>query len=327
MMNIGKTRNRGVELSITSYNIQNKNFIWSTTLNLSHNKNKVVKLADATFFEQRSGWNSSSDYNDSDYLIEDGASLGQMYGYIYDGIYEVNQFDYNSSTGKYTLKADEVGISGVDIQPGYYRYKKVADDGNKDITTKDKQVIGNAQPSLFGGIMNNFTYKNFDLNIFFNFSIGNDVYNANRMFADNLVPKYRNSMTYAKDRFRFVDDNGTDLRNDPAALAAFNQRKRVASVQGVGANMKFHSLYVEDGSFLRINNITLGYTLPKKLLNKIFVKNLRVYTSIYNLHTFTSYTGYDPEVNTNPNSGLTPGIDWGAYPRALSFVFGANLTF
>lgn len=325
MMNIGKTRNRGVEVSLTSFNIQNKDFTWTTTLNLSTNDKKVVQLAGKPFFEQRTGWNG--DFNDTDYLIEEGSPLGQMYGYVYDGIYTVDQFDYDAATEKYTLKADEVGISDIDVQPGHYKYKKVADDGNKDITTADKTVIGKANPKLFGGLTNNFTYKGFDLSIFLNFSYGNDVYNANRMFSDNLVPKYRNSMTSANDRFTFIDANGNNLMNNPTALAALNQGKTVASVQGVGTNMRFHSLYVEDGSFLRINNITLGYTLPKKILSKAYIKNLRLYGSVYNLHTFTNYSGYDPEVDTNPNSGLTPGVDWGAYPRALSFVFGANITF
>lgn len=321
--NIGETRNRGIEFSVTTYNIQNKDFTWTTSFNIAANRNKVMKLADSDQIEWKSGWNG--DFNDADYLLAVGQPLGQMYGYEYDGIYTVDQFDYVN--GQYVLKAGETSIEGVAVQPGYFRYKNQNPDEDNMINSKDKKVIGKASPKFFGGINNNFTYKGFDLSIFLNFSVGNDIYNANRMFADNLTPKLRNSMTYAKDRFTFIDAAGNNLHGNPTALAQLNEGKTMASVQGVGSNMKFHSLYVDDGSFLRINNITFGYTIPKKLLRKASIQNLRVYASGYNLYTFTKYKGYDPEVNTNPNQNLTPGVDWGAYPRALSFVFGLNLTF
>ena len=323
LKNVGETKNTGFEFSVTTYNIQNKDFTWSTSFNIATNKNKVVKLADASYLEWKSAWNG--DFNDIDYLIAEGQPLGQMYGYEYDGIYTVDQFDFVN--GEYKLKAGEIAIEGVNVQPGYYKYKNQNPDEDNMINSKDKKVIGRATPDFFGGITNNFTYKGFDLSIFLNFSVGNDIYNANRMYGDNLTPKLRNSMTYAKDRFTFIDGTGNNLHGDPAALAKLNEGKRIASVQGVGSNMKFHSLYIDDGSFLRINNITLGYTVPRALLRKASIQSLRIYASGYNLHTFTKYKGYDPEVNTNSNKGLTPGIDWGAYPRALSFVFGLNLTF
>lgn len=323
--NIGETRNTGFEFSITSHNIQNRDFSWSTSFNIATNKNKVVKLADASYIEWKAQWNTADNFNDTDYLIAEGQSLGQMYGYEYDGLYTVDQFDYIN--GKYVLKDGEVALEGVAVQPGYYKYKNQNQGEDNVVNTKDKKVIGNATPDFFGGITNNFSYKNFDLSIFLNFSVGNDVYNANKMFADNLNSNYRNGMSRANDRFTFIDASGNNLAGNPTALAKLNEGKEIASVKGVGSNMKFHSMYVEDGSFLRINNVTVGYTVPTSLLKKVYIQNLRVYASGYNLHTFTKYKGYDPEVNTNPNMNLTPGVDWGAYPRAISYIFGLNMTF
>jgi hypothetical protein len=138
--------------------------------------------------------------------------------------------------------------------------------------------------------------------------------------------KYKNSLDIAASRFTHIDENGHDVFNDPDKLAEINRGKTLASVNG-SSNLEFHSDYVEDGSFIRFTNITLGYSLSKKLLNKASIQNFRLYATAYNLWTITKYSGYDPEVNTRPNGGLTPGIDWGAYPRAFSAVIGCNLTF
>ena len=127
-------------------------------------------------------------------------------------------------------------------------------------------------------------------------------------------------------RFTVINTEGEYIMNDPIQLTAVNQGHDYVSVEG-SSNLFFHSGYVEDGSFLKINNISLGYTLPKSLTRKVKLSNVRFYATGYNLYTFTKYSGYDPEVNTYSNKGLTPGIDWGAYPSAVSFVFGANITF
>ena len=195
------------------------------------------------------------------------------------------------------------------------------------ITEEDRTIIGNANPKLYGGLTNNFTWKGFDLSVFLNFSIGNKIYGANQMYYTKFNNRWRNTLKdKALDRFTVMNDKGEYIFDDPEQLAAVNKDRHYVSIDG-SSNLSFHSGYVEDGSFLKINNISLGYTLPKSLVTKIKLSNVRFYATGYNLHTFTKYSGYDPEVNTCANNGLTPSIDWGAYPSAISVVFGANISF
>ncbi len=324
MRNIGKTRNRGIEVLINTQNIATKNFSWDTSLNFSHNKNKVIALADTDYFTERSGWANDSEFNDDDYIIEIGKAMGNMYGYKLDGkgIYMVDEFYWSDDDNGYILKgSDEYD---KDIQPGSWKFQDI--DGVPGITSDDKTVIGNANPDLIGGIVNNFTYKGFDLSIGFNFQIGGNVYNANKMYFTKMNNKHRNSLSNAARRFTYIDETGRNVFSDPEKLAAINANASYASIDG-SANLALHSGYIENASFLRLNNVTFGYTLPQALTQKFYVNNLRFYASVYNLLTITGYSGYDPEVNNKPNGGLTPGVDWGAYPRSMSFVFGANLTF
>ncbi|OKZ04574.1 MAG: SusC/RagA family protein [Bacteroides sp. 41_26] len=329
MKNVGETRNRGIEVSINTINIRNKNFTWESNLNFAHNKNKIVALADADYFTERSGWSTVSEFNDDDYIIAVGQSMGQMYGYQLDGkgIYMVEDFHWdntaNSGNGGYVLNG-EGNSYDASIQPGYWKFKDT--DGVKGITSDDKTVIGNATPDIIGGFINNFTFKGFDLSIGLNFQIGGDVYNANKMYFTKMNNKNRNSLANAAERFTYIDGTGANVFKDPEKLAILNRNANYASIEG-SSNLAFHSGYVEDASFLRLNNVTFGYTFPKTWLKKAYISNLRVYASAYNLFTITGYSGYDPEVNTKPNGGLTPGVDWGAYPRSLSFVFGLNLSF
>lgn len=323
--NVGETRNRGIEFSLTSTNIRTKNFTWETNLNLAHNQNKIKKLTDVDYFTSRSGWVGTSEFNDDDYIVQVGSQLGSMYGYKLQGLYTVNDFNYDAEQKKYILK-DKIAYDGSNYpKPGSWKFADV--DGDGSITTADKTIIGNANPDVIGGITNNFSYKGFDLSIAFNFQIGGDVYNANRMYFTKMNNRRRNSLSMSADRFTYIDSQtGENIFNNPERLAAVNQGKSMASIDGSSV-LKFHSGYIEDASFLRLNNITFGYTLPKSLLKKAYIDNLRLYASAYNLFTITGYSGFDPEVNTKPNGGLTPGVDWGAYPRSLSFVFGLNLSF
>lgn len=330
MKNIGKTENKGAEFTLNTVNIRNGNsgFEWTTSFNISMNRNKVVALADADFFTRRSGWVGTSEFNYDDYIVRVGESLGQMYGYKLAGIYTADDFkEYNpSATGnnpKYILKDGVAHNSAAYPSPGSWKFEDTNKDGKID--EDDMTVIGNANPDFFGGITNTFTYKGFDLTIFCNFSFGNQVYNANKMYYTKTNLRLRNSLDFVNDRFTYIDADGTKVA-ELEDLARINQGRNFAGVSG-SANLLFHSGYVENGSFFRINNITLGYTFPEKWMSKVKVSTLRIYASVYNLHNFTSYSGYDPEVNVRPNGGLTPGIDWGAYPRSLSFVFGANIAF
>ncbi len=323
MKNIGKTRNRGIEISLTTYNIRTKDFEWVTNFNISANKNKVIALAESDYFTEKSLW-SKGDFNEEDYYFAVGQPTGQMYGYVDDGIYTVEDFNFDPVSKTYTPEAGLVYDEGNVPQPGSWKYKDTSGDGK--ITSDDKEVIGNANPDCFGGMTNTFTYKDFDFSFMLSYQIGNEVYNANRMYFSKLTNKGRNVLEDSSNRFTYIDGNGDNVLTDPVKLAALNQGKIMAAVNP-SSTLKLSSYFVEDGSFLKLSNITLGYTLPKPLVKKVGINNLRIYATAYNLLTLTGYSGYDPEVNTKPNGGLTPGIDWGAYPRAYSFVGGLNLTF
>ena len=182
-------------------------------------------------------------------------------------------------------------------------------DDNLQINDADKVAIGNGQPKHTGGFTNNFTYKNFDLNIFMTWSYGNDILNANRMIFENPSSKQNTNMfaTYVN---RWTESN------------PYSDMPR-AKAQGAG---EYSSLYVEDGSFLKLKNITLGYNFKPKTLHPLHISSARVYVSAENIATISSYSGSDPEVSTR-NSVLTPGFDWSAYPRAFNLSLGLNVTF
>lgn len=324
VINAGETENKGIDLTINSTNIMTKDFTWNTAVTLSHNKNSVKKLTG----EDVQLWEASFGYNQNTHIIGVNQPLGQMYGYVTDGLYQVSDFDYDEATKTYTLK-DGVPYSGkkTDVKPGMWKFKNV--DGSEDnkITENDKTVIGNAYPKFYGGINNTFTYKDFDLSIFLTYSFGNDVFNATKLTNTKTALQNKNVLDIANSSNRWVVVNKKgELITDPQEMADINKGKTVAAVYDneIG-DTYIHSWAVEDGSYLKLSNITLGYTFPRKMLSKIGISKLRLYATGSNL-TWTKYTGFDPEVSTM-GSGLTPGVDFGAYPKSRSFVFGINLAF
>jgi len=326
MVNIGETENMGMEFSLNTVNIRTKDFEWTSNINISFNKNEVKKLADGqTSFMAKSGWYSQ--LTDNDYLIRVGDPLGQMYGYVLDEMYRVSDFDYDSNGQNFTIK-DGVAFDGNDVpQPGTIKYKDISGpDGVPDgkIDADDRTVIGNANPIHFGGFTNTFRYKQFDLSVFMNWSYGNDVYNANKIYYTRGFERHKNVLAVLNDRWTNVDGGGQFITN-PAALAEMNKNAKYPSYDG-NTVTRFHSGAVEDASFLRISNVTLGYNLPKRLVRKMHLNRLRVYATANNLYTFTNYSGFDPEVSTRNRSGLTPGVDWGAYPRSKTYILGVNIS-
>ena len=325
VINAGETENKGIDLTINSTNIMTKDFTWNTAVTLSHNKNSVKKLTG----EDVQLWEASFGYNQNTHIIGVNQPLGQMYGYVTDGLYQVSDFDYDEATKTYTLK-DGVPYSGkkTDVKPGMWKFKNV--DGSEDnkITENDKTVIGNAYPKFYGGINNTFTYKDFDLSIFLTYSFGNDVFNATKLTNTKTALQNKNVLDIANSSNRWVVVNKKgELITDPQEMADINKGNTVAAVYDneIG-DTYIHSWAVEDGSYLKLSNITLGYTFPRKMLSKIGISKLRLYATGSNLLTWTKYTGFDPEVSTM-GSGLTPGVDFGAYPKSRSFVFGINLAF
>ena len=310
MLNVGKLRNKGLEITIETTNIQNKNFTWTSNFNIAFNNNKIVSLTEGKG-QMYSSINWDTGYRGAyAYISKIGESAGMMYGYVYDGTYKEADFDitYNDNGKKiYTLK-DGVAYISKDVAPGDPKFKNI--DGSEDfkITDSDKTAIGNGQPKHTGGFTNNFTYKNWDLNVFLQWSYGNDILNANRMFFENGNQKNRNM--FASYTNRWTEDNPT---SDMPRAKANNSKE-------------YSSLYVEDGSFLKLKNISLGYNFASKTLAKANITQLRLYVSAENIYTWTKYSGSDPEVSTR-NSVLTPGFDWSAYPRAFNASFGASITF
>lgn len=324
--NIGSTSSKGLEFTLNTVNIKKTDFNWSTGFNISFPKTKVLELSqgeNSMVLPSYTGYNSNPSIND--YILQVGQPVGMMYGYVADGLYQVSDFDFNAATNTYTLKSGVVQDNRT-VQPGYQKFKDISGpDGVPDgrITDADRTIIGNSNPKYTGGLNNTFTYKGFDLSVFVNFTVGNDIYNANVLNNSALSQDYKNSLARFADRWMTIDASGQRV-TDPAALEALNKGKTVPSYIGIVSDRPYNTL-IEDGSFLRLSNVSLGYTLPKLALKKAKITNARIYITAYNLHVFSRYSGYDPEVSV-VNNALTPGVDFNAYPRARSFVAGINLS-
>ncbi|MEI6946987.1 TonB-dependent receptor [Paraflavisolibacter sp. H34] len=323
IQNVGATLNRGLEFQLNATPVSNKTFSWSSNFNLAFNRNKVVSLGPITETTRSAGWQGSDGADD--YLVKVGEPVGLMYGFVTDGWYQISDFDYNATTGAYTLKPgvpNSGTISGV-IRPGALKIKDINNDTL--INNSDRTVIGRANPKFTGGWNNQFNYGPFDFSVFVNFVYGNDIYNANKIeWTDASFPG-TNVLGVMRDRWRYINDQG-QVVTDPAALARLNENVKIWSP--VNSNRYFlNSWAVEDGSFLRVNNVTLGYTLPGNLLKRIRAASLRVFVTANNLATITNYSGYDPEVNTRRSDPLTPGVDFAGYPRTRTYVGGINLSF
>lgn len=339
LQNVGTTRNRGIEFQVAAGIINNKNFTWKTSFNLSFNKNTIKALSTyQPYYYQSSGWGISGQL--ADYIVKVGEPVGAMYGFVTDGYYKLDDFDYDASTRIYSLKKGvptNIGVAGVP-QPGSIKFKDLDGDGVVD-ANHDRTIIGNANPKFSGGLNQQFRYKQFDMSVFLNFVYGNNIMNANKIEFTNGYLRNNNMLSIMNNRWRTIDGQGNVIQStttvngtqvaigeSPEVLAAANKQANIwMPIEGSGA-YTLHSWAVEDGSFLRINNITLGYTFSTSLLSKIRVKGLRIYGTLNNIAVLTSYTGYDPEVNVIRSTPVTPGVDYSAYPRNKAYLFGLNLT-
>ena len=319
LRNIGRTRNVGVDLSVSSVNIQNDNLTWSTDFNMSFNRNRIEALSGEDYFLEEAKFG----FNQNTHKIAVGEPIGQFYGFKTLGLYEVDDFNYDPSTGTYTLKDGVPVRDGV--QPGSWKFADVNNDGI--VNDNDRTVIGNANPIVYGGLNNSISYKGFDFSFFFTYSIGGEVLNATKLNNTLIGGTNRNALDLANSSHRWmtIDSEGNKV-TDPEMLKQINQGKTVASVADLQQGSYYvHSWAVENASFLRLSNLTLGYTFPRSMLRNWSIKKLRLYFTSSNLFIVTPYTGFDPEVSTKGNN-LTPGVDFGAYPRNRSFVFGLNVT-
>lgn len=306
MQNIGKIQNKGIELSFNSTNIQTRNFTWQTNFNISFIKNTLKGLASGVeSMYARSGFDSN--FTAYDYIATVGQSLGLIYGYEFDGIYQSSDF-YTTPDNQLILKEGITNNARYGtVKPGVVKYKD--QDGDGIITTNDRTVIGNAMPKWYGGITNTFNYKGIDFSFMFQFNYGNEIYNATRLYATQSRSGRRNMLAEVADRW-----------------SPTNASNKVPSQDGYIVN-DVYSRFIEDGSFLRLKNITLGYTLPHKWTRKFHASKLRIYATGQNLFCISGYSGYDPEVNSASSNPMTPGLDWGAYPKSRVFTFGIDLQF
>ena len=327
--NLGSTRNRGIELTLNMPLISNDDFSLNLSGNIAYNVNKVMDLGGLNSITAQSYW-ASTEIGD-DYIVQKDQPLGNMYGYVSDGYYTVDDMTWNGS--KWVLNdgvADDSGLIGSNyLRPGALKLKDLTGDGK--VTVADKKVIGNASPDFTGGFALSGYIKGFDFSANFNYMIGNEVYNANKIefTSSRKFTRPRNLITMMNvaDRWTNIDWSSTtgEVINDPDQLAALNAGKTMWS-PAIG-NAIFSDWAVEDASFLRLQSATIGYTLPAKLTEKVNLSKVRAYVTGTNLLCLTGYSGYDPEVDTRRSTPLTPGVDYSAYPKSIGWVAGLNLVF
>lgn len=306
---MGEVKNTGVELTINTQNLKTKHFSWNSSFNISFNKSKVIALTqNQETLLSSVYWNGPSDPL---YMARIGEPIAQIIGYVWEGVYQLSDFDKLGNG--YVLK-DNVPytVNGKSkIQPGDIKYRDINGDGLVD--NNDVTIIGNPYPKHVGGLGNNFTYKDFDLSVFFQWSYGNDLVNINRLIFDGNQYNANNLNQYASYSYE-------------KRWSMTNQNTNVYRTGGGGPQGIYSSRIIEDGSYLRLKTVQLGYNVPLGRYLKTAIRSVRIYASAQNLRTWTRYSGLDPEVSAY-QTALTPGADYSTYPRARTMTIGLNANF
>lgn len=363
MQNIGQVTNKGLEFSVSGDILQGKDYVLSANINFGLNKKKIDKLngTDDVIWDQNDRWKSA--YND--YCMKVGDEVGLIYGFVYDGLYGFDEFYFDPlnnyqavpwgssaadngtskdcaprEDGYVTVINDISGDSnsGIATLPGKIKFKDL--DGDGRITENDRTVIGNTNPKIQGGIGLSGQWKNLDFTANFTYMLDYDINNATSYMLSSSIDnknKFHNVLAKFSEGWQYNDIDGSltgtkgdilyklyYVDNSVATYKSHNARRALWNPTDVTKNIT-HSYFIEDGSFLRCSDITIGYTLPSKFIKKLGISKARFYASATNLFIITSYSGYDPEVDIQ--TGLTCGMDYNRYPRARSFVFGTNITF
>lgn len=340
--NYGSIENKGVEITIDAHPFVG-DFVWDTNFQISFNKNKLLSLSGT----QNASLVGYGQWNDVVCVSTIGESLYNFYGYEVVGVYESIE-DLQNSPRPAAYPSDGVFNKANTVWIGDLKYKDqptidtdgdgIPDQGDGVIDENDRTNLGSPLPLFTFGWTNSFSYKNFDLSIFLNGSYGNKVMNYNSIVLTHMNSPWTNQLNSVNDRAQLVPvdpgkvyEDGSMWYDDVTNVRVANPGTKTprATINDPNDNDRISSRYIEDGSYLRIKNITLGYTFPKKLLSKAKIENLRIYCNIQNLYTFTKYSGYDPEIgaSTQDATGLTYGIDNGRYPSPTTYSIGLNITF
>jgi TonB-linked SusC/RagA family outer membrane protein len=296
LQNVGSIRNQGIELGLTTNNVQPlSGFGWTTNLNFTMNRNKVVDLGQAVDSDGKIGDRRLESGNG---FVLTGQPLGVFYGYQVQGIFQT-QADVDAAAKQSPGKT----------APGDIRFRDLNNDGI--INDKDRTIIGNPNPKSIAGVTNTFTFKGLELSIFFQGSFGNDIYNQNLETLESMRDPI-NQTTRVLNRWTPTNRN-TDV---PRAIAA-----------DPNGNARYSDRFIEDGSYVRLKNLTLAYNLPVSLIKHAALSNLRLYVTGQNLATWTHYSGYDPEVSSDPFTTTGQGRDFGVYPQTRTYTVGLNASF
>ncbi|MES2276156.1 MAG: TonB-dependent receptor [Bacteroidota bacterium] len=334
--NVGSISNEGLEFTFSTVNITNKNFSWSTSFNISFNRNKLLSLANGqnSLITSKSFESAEAQGN---YIAKIGQPVAQFYGYVSAGNYQLSDFYKipNGTTGFYYVLKENIPYyatkntlgspntnQALVVQPGDPKFKDLNGDGI--INANDYTAIGNPYPKNYGGLTNNFTYKNFDLNVFMQWSYGNQIMDANilKFEGGTDAPQSGSSLT--------ANQGGVNKNMWAAYVNRWTPTNPSDDYPRVNANTngtrQFSTRIIEDGSFVRLKTVSLGYNLSKTLASKLGVRSARLSLSAQNLFTLTKYTGPDPEVSTASGNNLTPGFDFSPYPRTRVMTFGLNVS-
>ncbi len=330
--NLGEVDNRGIEIGINSRNISTKNFSWTTSFTVAANRNRVLEIGNGLDQAPIGAGTWSLSYikiNDVGRIMK-GQPLGVIYGYQMDGVYQMDDFaGWIDKMGVYPANDPRIAWDQRDWQlkpetadcspigkprPGTLKFKNT--DGSEDnrITSNDQTILGNSQPKFFGGIGNNFTYKNFELGVYFTYSYGAKIFNSTKYELEGAYPGEYYNITRNFWNNHWSPSNPT---NEYPSYADGNYYNSLSALPS--------SYYVEDGSYLRLQNLTFAYNLPTGFTKKLGLRNIRVYYSAYNLFTLTPYTGMDPEVDSG--NALLSGFDTIGYPHSTTHTFGVTLSF
>lgn len=298
--NIGSMRNRGIDIGLTTVNINTERFQWSTTLNVSMFNNEILTLAGTPFASGFASW------------VEEGEALGAFRGFRVEKIFQSQEeIDALNAIAKERTGNPNAVYQSTLTRPGDIMFRDLNGDGV--LTTADQEILGDANPDFFGGITNNISAFGFDLSFFFQFSYGNLVFNNTRSFSEGMNSIFGQSGTV---RDRWTPENPTTDTNFPRAVFGDPNNNRRTSDR-----------FLEDASYLRLKNLSLGYRLPANIASKLGLSSARIYVSGQNLLTFTDYSGFDPEVSTFTTSNTAPGTDFLTFPQARTMLVGLNLGF